>query len=119
MDSGITSQVATADFLQLLTIQLQNQDPIDPVKQEQFTAQLAQFSQLEEIESLNASFAEILKVQQFNQGISLVGKEAQFTSDDGGTDSGVVERLVTDRGSMDLIINGDRVALDLVSGVIA
>ena len=34
-------------FLTLFTTQLQNQDPLDPVKNEAFVAQLAQFSQLE------------------------------------------------------------------------
>ena len=34
------------DFLALFTAQLRNQDPTDPVKNEAFVAQLAQFSQL-------------------------------------------------------------------------
>jgi len=34
-------------FLKLFTTQLQNQNPLDPVKNEAFVAQLAQFSQLE------------------------------------------------------------------------
>ena len=36
-------------FLRLLTEQLQNQDPLDPVKNEEFVAQLAQFSSLEQL----------------------------------------------------------------------
>ena len=35
------------DFLKLFTTQLQNQNPLDPTKNEAFVAQLAQFSQLE------------------------------------------------------------------------
>ncbi|MDB4368487.1 hypothetical protein N9Z38_03050, partial [Mariniblastus sp.] len=53
---GITSQVATNDFLNLLTVQLKNQDPMEPVNQEDFIAQLAQFSQLEQTEALNSNF---------------------------------------------------------------
>ena len=36
-----------AEFLTLFTTQLQNQNPLDPVKNEAFVAQLAQFSQFE------------------------------------------------------------------------
>lgn len=118
--SAITSQVATTDFLNLLTIQLKNQDPIDPVKQEDFISQLSQFSQLEGIESLNSVFEQILEIQQFNQGVGLVGHHAVYVdSETGERAAGAVEQLLTDRGQNELLINGQRVALDLVSGVLA
>ncbi len=41
-------------FLRLLTTQLQNQDPTNPVSNEQFVAQLAQFSQLEQLQGLSS-----------------------------------------------------------------
>jgi len=41
-------------FLKLLTTQLQNQNPLDPMKNEAFVAQLAQFSQLEGITNSNS-----------------------------------------------------------------
>jgi flagellar basal-body rod modification protein FlgD len=96
--SAITAQVATTDFLQLLTIQLQNQDPIDPVKQEDFISQLSQFSLLEGMEELNSNFgqlletqqtnqAQLLEVQQFNQGVNLVGKEARYTDPKTGNET--------------------------------
>ena len=40
-------------FLRLLTTQLQNQDPTNPVSNEEFVAQLATFSQLEELQGLS------------------------------------------------------------------
>lgn len=116
--AGITSQVATTDFLNLLTVQLQNQDPIDPVKQEDFISQLSQFSMLEGIESLNSSFEDALRVEQLTQGIGLVGKEAEyFNESTGETESGKVEQLFTENGPIDLLINGQRVSIALVSGV--
>ncbi|HHO51814.1 MAG TPA: flagellar hook assembly protein FlgD [Deltaproteobacteria bacterium] len=42
-------------FLRLLTEQLQNQDPLDPMKNEEFVAQLAQFSSLEQLFGLQAT----------------------------------------------------------------
>jgi flagellar basal-body rod modification protein FlgD len=40
------------DFLTLFTAQLQNQNPLEPVKNEAFVAQLAQFSQLEALTNM-------------------------------------------------------------------
>ena len=122
---GFTSQVATTDFLNLLTVQLQNQDPIDPVKQEDFISQLSQFSMLEGIESLNTSFETLsnsydegLRSQQISQGIGLVGKEAEFVNAESGErETGRVEQLFTDQGPLALLINGQRVSLSLVSGI--
>ncbi len=117
---AITSQVATTDFLTLLTIQLKNQDPIDPVKQEDFIAQLSQFSMLEGMEELNSTFSEILEIQEFNRGVNMVGLEAEYTNPESGERQiGTVDRLLTDQGASELLINGQRVALNLVSGVLA
>ncbi len=46
-------------FLQLLTTQLQYQDPLQPMDGTQFTSQLAQFSQLEQLSNLNTSMGSL------------------------------------------------------------
>lgn len=118
--NDINSSVAKSEFLNLLTIQLKNQDPINPVKQEDFIAQLSQFSMLEEMEALNSSMDQVLRIEQLNQGIELVGKQAQYIDQEtGARETGLVEQLFTDQGPVDLLINGERVSLSLVSGVIA
>lgn len=118
MPGGITSDVATSDFLNLLTVQLRNQDPINPVEQGDFISQLAQFSQLEETESLTRSFESVLRIQEINQGFNLVGKEAEFVNaETGERETGTVEQAFADQGPIDLLINGQRVSIDLVSGV--
>jgi flagellar basal-body rod modification protein FlgD len=117
---GITSEIASSEFLNLLTIQLRNQDPIDPVKQEDFISQLTQFSMLEQTEALNSSFEQILQIEQLNQGIALVGKQAEYVNAATGERStGMVQQLFADQGPIDLLINGERISLSLVSGVIA
>jgi len=47
-----SSDLGEDTFLRLLVTQLQNQDPTNPVSNEQFVAQLAQFSQLEQLQGL-------------------------------------------------------------------
>lgn len=64
-------------FLTLLTTQLQNQNPLDPMENEAFVAQLAQFSQLEATTQMSSSLEAMSKSQQADrimQGASLVGK---------------------------------------------
>ncbi len=61
-------------FLRLLTTQLANQDPLNPMEDREFIAQLAQFSSLEQMQNLNKAFVdksketnEMLKVMNKNQ----------------------------------------------------
>ena len=115
---GITSQVATTEFLTLLTIQLQNQDPLDPVKQEDFISQLSQFSMLEGVENLNSSFQSMLQLQEVSQGLDLVGKNVDYLDvASGEMESGVVDEFFVDQGVVNLMINGRAISVDLISGV--
>lgn len=54
--SGSTNNAITADkelFLKLLITQLKNQDPMDPLKDQDFVAQLAQFTSLEKLSAID------------------------------------------------------------------
>ncbi|CCW35901.1 flagellar hook assembly protein FlgD [Chthonomonas calidirosea] len=63
-------QVSEQDFLQMLTTQLSNQDPTQPVDENQMLAQLAQFSTVEGVNNL-------LNSQTQQQAISLLGHTVQ------------------------------------------
>ena len=70
------------EFLKLLTVQLQNQDPLNPMKQDKMAAELAQFSQLEQLSNLNKKFDGLTKnqgVQDKFYGASFLGKEVVTT----------------------------------------
>lgn len=60
------------DFLQLLVAQLQAQDPLDPQSAEDFSAQLAQFSALEQMTNVNTNLEQIQKFEQAVNNSSLV-----------------------------------------------
>jgi flagellar basal-body rod modification protein FlgD len=53
------SSLGQADFLRLLTVQLQQQDPTDPVDNKEMLAQMAQFSSVAGISDVNATLKEI------------------------------------------------------------
>lgn len=63
------------DFLKLLVAQLRNQDPMKPVEDKEFIAQLAQFNALEQMQNLNTAFMEMIKWQQLSQSSALIGKK--------------------------------------------
>src|ERR1043165_2737104 len=50
-------------FLQLLTTQLKNQNPLDPLDTNQFTQQLVQFAQVEQQMNMNASLTSLISLQ--------------------------------------------------------
>jgi flagellar basal-body rod modification protein FlgD len=66
------------EFLKLLTFQLQNQDPMNPMDQSKFTGELAQFSQLEQLSNLNSKFDQNNKSKAMEDkfyAASFVGKK--------------------------------------------
>lgn len=71
-------QLDRQDFLKLLTTQLQNQNPLDPMENEAFVAQLAQFSQLEatlrSAESVE-TLVESMNTERMLSSAALVGKK--------------------------------------------
>ena len=72
-----SSSMGQTDFLTLFTTQLKNQDPLDPVKNEAFVAQLAQFSQLEATTNMSTTlknFVDSQEGQNIVTGASLIGK---------------------------------------------
>jgi flagellar basal-body rod modification protein FlgD len=116
--SGALSGINTDQFLQLLVAQLQNQDPLDPVSDRDFINQLATLNTVQGIQSLNANFAEMLKLQQLTQGADLIGKTVTFAPAGGGDPrSGTVSAVSVQDGAFVLNVGSDRVALAQVQNV--
>ena len=131
MEISSTSAGASRDqFLQLLVVQLRNQDPLSPVKQDAMLAQLAQFSQLEGIEKLNRSFASFLESQEQQQhtenilrAAELIGRDVTYetsslTTTDGDERplrTGTVESVLLSDDRIRLHVDGSTIQLsDLV-----
>jgi flagellar basal-body rod modification protein FlgD len=77
-NQGAPDQLGREAFLELLISQLANQDPLSPMKDQEFVAQLAQFSSLEQLESINDGMqASLLMNQSVNNSLAtnLIGKE--------------------------------------------
>jgi flagellar basal-body rod modification protein FlgD len=89
--SAATSRTTIAQnfdtFLQLLTTQLKNQNPLDPLDTNQFTQQLVQFAQVEQQISANTSLNTLVSLQQTAHATAAVGFLGTTVSVDGDTAS--------------------------------
>lgn len=79
----IKKELNQEDFLKLLTTQLQNQDPLKPLDNNEFIAQMAQFSSVESLQNLQSSFAGLANAMTSNQALqasALVGRSVLVES---------------------------------------
>ena len=82
--STITDTVSRDEFLRLFTAQLKYQDPLNPLESKEFTAQLAQFSSLEQLIKINSNFDNLMKQQEnLNQTFAsnLIGRAVRAIGD--------------------------------------
>lgn len=104
------------DFLKLLTVQLQNQDPLKPMEDAQFMGQMAQFATLEQSKELNASVATLSTSIGFTSAQQFLGKNV--TLNDGGKEvTGNVSAVMLVSGVPQIMVNGVTYTTDKVTGV--
>ena len=84
MATGSAKTLGKDDFLQLLVAQLTHQDPLNPMEDKEFIAQLSQFSSLEQLQNMNEAINnslewDYLQMQTINNTMatSLIGKEVK------------------------------------------
>ena len=113
-DSAAISSISGAqmDYMQLLVTELQNQNPLEPMDNSEMASQLAQFSQLQELGSMNSRFAKVLATIERAYATSLIGKEISFMreTEDGAekVTSGIVKEVGRDTEGEACLIVGDR-----------
>jgi flagellar basal-body rod modification protein FlgD len=80
------------DFLKILLTQLTYQDPLKPMDNQQFMAQMAQFTSLEQTQQLNNKIATLISNQAALQSVGLIGKTVDITTSSGNV-TGTVSAL--------------------------
>lgn len=99
---GANQVLGENDFLTLLTTQLQNQDPLNPMDDTQSVAELAQFSSLQATTSLSSSFGTFESNFAVSQASGMLGKTVTATS----TDSTGASSTVTGTVKAIQVVNG-------------
>jgi flagellar basal-body rod modification protein FlgD len=96
---------------------MRNQDPMKPVSDTEFIAQMAQFSNLEQTKEMSGDIAQLRQSTAFNQGTALMGKQVRLLSGESTFTKGIVTDLTVKDGEVSLIVNGKTYELGQVVSV--
>ncbi len=123
--AAFNADIGRQQFLNLFVTQLQHQDPMEPVGQQEFLQQLAQFSTVEGLENLNDKFDELIDLQKnaddistlqaLNSGASLLGKTVRHGTD--VNDVGVVSEVRKNEGQILIQVGGQLIPISDVQSV--
>lgn len=97
------------DFMQLLLLQLQHQNPLEPMSEQEFGAQLAQYNTLSEMQKVNQNLQSLLFLQAGN----LIGQEVNLINGE----SGEIEGVSIQNKALTLWVGGKEYSLSEVAGV--
>src|SRR5690606_9619022 len=106
-------------FLALFVAQLQNQDPLTPMNNSEFIAQMAQFSSVEQLMNMSNEIA--LLRQNIGSASTLIGKHVSWNEYDAEgkvvRNTGLVESVVSQDGHLFAEINGKLVGIDFIGQI--
>ena len=96
------NELGQEDFLTLMTAQLKNQDPFEPLDNREFLGQLTQMQTLDATTALTESLQAVVLGQQVTQASSMIGRFVEGLNTSGFPVEGIVDRV---------IVQGDEVLL--------
>jgi len=111
----VSGNLGKDDFLNLLVTQLRYQDPLNPVDDKQFIAQMAQFSSLEQMQNMSSTLTK-------SQAFSLIGKYITANVTDSETKEvkvaeGLVSSVKINSGKTYVVVNGQDIEVDKITDV--
>lgn len=116
--SSISATSLRADFMNLLVTQMKYQNPLDPMKNEELTMQLATLSQLQATEEISTKFSSLLRNFELTEGGKLIGRVVEFIpSTLGERISGLVSGAKVENGTVTLTVGPYDVKLEDVLAV--
>ncbi|CAM2895022.1 flagellar hook capping FlgD N-terminal domain-containing protein [Paenibacillus sediminis] len=115
--SAKKTELGQDEFLKLLVTQMQYQDPLSPMDNTQYIAQLAQFSSLEQLTKISSQITAL--GQDLGNASGLIGKEVTWlTSGDAPVEkNGVVGSIIVSDGKLAAQVGSDLVPLDSIKKI--
>lgn len=103
---GLSKTLGQEEFFKILAAQLSSQDPLNPQKDTEFIAQMAQFNTLEQTKAMQADIAGLRAEQQLAQASGLLGKTVQVINTDHTAVWGAVTAVQMKEGTPKVEVNG-------------
>lgn len=111
-------QLKTEDFIKMMITQLQNQDPMEPAKNQELLAQMSQIGQLQSATSLQDSLKGLVLQNQIGSAGNLIGKMVEGADANQESISGLVSSVrVTKDGVFLELDSGKELALNNVTNI--
>ncbi|WP_220036958.1 flagellar hook assembly protein FlgD [Paenibacillus sambharensis] len=114
-----SSTLGKDDFLKILVTQLRNQDPMQPMQDRDFIAQMAQFSSVEQLMNMSKEMTALR--QNLGTASSLIGKQIEwFEYDSNGTlmtKKGIVESIGVSDGVQYAQSGGSKIPMEFVTSI--
>ncbi|WP_434751685.1 flagellar hook capping FlgD N-terminal domain-containing protein [Paenibacillus amylolyticus] len=112
--STATKELGKDQFLKILITQLQNQDPLQPMEDKEFIAQMAQFTSVEQLVNIST------QLKTLNQSLGavsgMIGMEISWLSSDktdtGTSRQGIVDSIIVRDGVQYAKVGNDEIKLD-------
>lgn len=105
------------DFLKLLLAQFTSQDPMEPMKDTAFIAQMAQFTALEQSKTMTTDIAALRGQQQILQANAMLGRNVVVQVDGGLAAQGPVAAVQMEAGMPKIVVNGQAYELGQVLSI--
>ncbi|MFB5266573.1 flagellar hook capping FlgD N-terminal domain-containing protein [Paenibacillus enshidis] len=124
--TGSASSLGKDEFLKLLITQLQNQDPMQPMEDKEFIAQMAQFTSVEQL--MNISTQLTAMTESLSISSAMIGKEITWISEgktdpitgekpEGTVQSGIVDSIVIRDGKQYATVGKEEIALTDITSI--
>jgi flagellar basal-body rod modification protein FlgD len=108
----ISNSLGQADFLKILVAEMQYQDPTNPTSNTEYVAQLAQFSMLEQMQTIT----DAINSSNLLQSAGIIGKTVT-ASDGSQTITGTVDSIVVEDSVPYAVIGEDMVPVSLITSI--
>jgi flagellar basal-body rod modification protein FlgD len=114
----VKNTLGKEDFLRLLVVQLENQDPTKPLEDKEFISQMTQFSSLEQMTEINKTLSNLVTNYKLNLSYSILGKQVEVLDTvTGELKSGEVSDVSFGQGVPKITFNGLQYSIDDVTRI--
>ena len=116
-NAGGFNNLTTADFMQMLIAELENQDPTNPMSNEDLMTQLATMSQLQSTQDLDSALTANTNNQQLSIASSFIGANVTGTDNNNNAVNGVATQALLQNGTAYVAVGSSLVPLANITGV--